>query len=145
MEEIIDLLTAYYTALLEKGYINHCGRGTPLIKSDNPKYHYFAYLLAGPDWRAAGEEKMDRESVTRLIEDGYYFWVSVSDTPDTWNWVRYTDGHWEREADRKTIPENRMREIIRHSGDKLGLEIEPPASELSKAARLLDDEMQYEI
>ena len=145
MEEIIDLLTAYYTALLEKGYINHRGKGTPLIKSDNPKYHYFAYLLAGPDLRAAGEERMDRESVTRMVEDGYYFWLSVSDTPDTWYWIQYKDGHWEIDANHSTVPENRIQEMIRRSGDKLGLEIEPPASELSKAARLLDDEMQYEI
>ena len=144
MEETIDLLTAYYTALLEKGYINHRGKGTPLIKRDNPKYYYFAYLLAGPDWRVVGEERMDRESVTRMVEDGYYFWVSVSDTPDTWNWVRYTDGHWEREAGSKIVPENKMQEIIRRSGDKLGLELEH-TSEMSRAARLLDDEMQYEI
>ena len=52
MEEIIDLLTAYYTALLEKQYINHRGKGTPLLKSDHPEYSYFAFLLAAPDWRA---------------------------------------------------------------------------------------------
>ena len=147
MEEIIDLLTAYYTALLEKGYMNHHGRGTPLIKSDHPEYYYFAYLLAGPDLSAAGEERMDRESVTRLVEDGYYFWLAVgaSDTHGVWCWVRYTDGHWEIEVNHSAVPENRIQEMIRCSGDKLGLEIEPPASELSKAARLLDDEMQYEI
>ena len=145
MEETIDLLTAYYTALLEKGYINHRGKGTPLIKSDNPKYYYFVYLLAGPnDWGVPNDERMDRESIMHMVEDGYYFWVSVSDTPDTWNWVRYMDGHWETEAGRKIIPENKMQEIIRRSADKLGLELEH-ASELSKAARLLDDEMQYEI
>ena len=145
MEEIIDLLTAYYTALLEKGYINHCGKGTPLIKSDHPKYYYFAYLLAGPDLRAAGEERMDRESVTRMVEDGYYFWVSAGDARDTWCWIQYKDGHWTTEVNHSAVPENRIQEMIRRSGDKLGLEIEPPASELSKAARLLDDEMQYEI
>ena len=144
MQEIIDLLTAYYTALLEKGYINHRGKSTPLIKSDHPEYFYFAYLLAGPDLRAAGEERMDRESVTRMVEDGYYFWLSVSDTPDTWYWIQYKDGHWEIDANHSVVPENRIQEMIRRSGDKLGLRIEH-ASELSKAARLLDDEMQYEI
>ena len=117
MEEIIDLLTAYYAALLEKGYMNHCGRGTPLIKSDHPEYSYFAYLLAAPRWRVAGVERMDRECVTRLVEDGYYFWLSVSDTSDTWYWVRYTDGHWETEGVNKTVPENKMMEIIGRSGD----------------------------
>lgn len=145
MEETIDLLTAYYTALLEKGYINHRGKGTPLLKSDYPEYSYFVYLLAGPDWRAAGDEKMDRESITRLVEGGYYFWVSVGDARDTWCWIQYKDGHWTTEVDHSAVPENRIQEMIRRSGDKLGLEIEPPASELSKAARLLDDEMQYEI
>ena len=145
MEETIDLLTAYYTALLEKRYINHRGRGTPLIKSDHPKYYYFAYLLAGPDLRAAGDEKMDRESITHLVEDGYYFWVSAGDARDTWCWIQYKDGHWTTEVNHSAVPENRIQEMIRRSGDKLGLEIEPPASELSKAARLLDDEMQYEI
>ena len=144
MKETIDLLTAYYTALLEKRYINHRGRGTPLLKSDYPEYSYFAYLLAAPRWREAGVERMDRESITRLVEDGYYFWVSVSDAPDIWSWVQYKDGHWETEADRKIVPENRIQEMICRSGDKLGLKIEH-ASELSKAARLLDDEMQYEI
>ena len=144
MEETIDLLTAYYMALLEKQYINHRGKGTPLIKSDHPEYFYFAYLLAAPRWREAGVEKMDRESITRLVEDGYYFWVSAGDARDTWCWIQYKDGHWETEADRKIVPENRIQEIIRRSGDKLGLVLEH-ASELSKAARLLDDEMQYEI
>lgn len=144
MEETIDLLTAYYTALLEKRYMNHRGRGTPLIKSDYPEYSYFAYLLAAPDWRAAGDEKMDRESITRLVEDGYYFWVSAGDARDTWCWIQYKDGHWTTEADGSIVPENRIQEMICRSGDKLGLEIEH-ASELSRAARLLDDEMQYEI
>ncbi len=144
MEETIDLLTAYYTALLEKQYINHQGRGTPLLKSDYPECYYFSYLLAGPDWRAAGDEKMDRESVTRLVEDGYYFWVSAGDARDTWCWIRYKDGHWTTEADGSVVPENRIQEMIRRSGDKLGLVLEP-ASEMSRAARLLDDEMQYEI
>ena len=144
MEETIDLLTAYYTALLEKRYMNHRGRGTPLIKSDHPEYSYFAYLLAAPRWREAGVEKMDRESITRLVEDGYYFWVSVGDARDTWCWIQYKDGHWETEAGRKIVPENRIQEMICRSGDKLGLVLEH-TSELSKAARLLDDEMQYEI
>ena len=144
MEETIDLLTAYYTALLEKQYINHRGKGTPLLKSDYPEYSYFAYLLAAPRWREAGVEKMDRESITRLVEDGYYFWVSAGDVRDTWYWIQYKDGHWENEADHSVVPENRIQEIIRRSGDKLGLVLEH-ASELSKAARLLDDEMQYEI
>ena len=144
MEETIDLLTAYYTALLEKRYMNHRGQGTPLLKSDYPEYSYFAYLLAGPDWRAAGDEKMDRESITRLVEDGYYFWVSAGDARDTWCWIQYKDGHWEIEPDHSVVPENRIQEMIQRSGDKLGLKIEH-VSELSKAARLLDDEMQYEI
>ena len=143
MEETIDLLTTYYTALLEKRYMNHRGKCTPLIKSDNPRY-YFGYLLAAPNWREAGVERMDRESIMRMVEDGYYFWVSVSDAPDIWDWVQYKDGHWETEADRKIVPENKMQEIIRRSGSKLGLELEH-TSEMSKAARLLDDEMQYEI
>ena len=144
MEEIIDLLTAYYTALLEKRYINHRGRCTPLLKSDYPEYSYFVYLLAAPRWREAGVERMDRECVTRLVEDGYYFWVSAGDVRDTWYWIQYKDGHWENEADPSVVPENRIQEIIRRSGDKLGLVLEH-TSELSKAARLLDDEMQYEI
>ena len=144
MEETIDLLTAYYTALLEKRYMNHRGKGTPLLKSDYPEYSYFAYFLAGPDWRAAGDEKMDRESITRLVEDGYYFWVSACDARDTWCWIQYKDGHWTTEADGSVVPENRIQEMICRSGDKLGLVLEH-ASELSKAARLLDDEMQYEI
>ena len=144
MEETIDLLTAYYMALLEKQYINHRGKGTPLLKSDYPEYSYFAYLLAAPRWREAGVEKMDRESNTRLVEDGYYFWVSAGDARDTWCWIQYKDSHWTTEADGSVVPENRIQEMIRRSGDKLGLVLEH-ASELSKAARLLDDEMQYEI
>ena len=143
MEEIIDLLTTYYTALLEKRYINHRGKGTPLIKSDNPRY-YVGYLLAASDWSVSNDVRMDRESIMRMVEDGYYFWVSVSDAPDIWGWVQYKGGHWETEADRKIVPENRIQEMIRHSGDKSGLELEH-TSEMSKAARLLDDEMQYEI
>ena len=143
MEETIDLLAAYYTALLEKRYINHCGKGTPLIKSDNPRY-YFGYLLAASDWSVSNDVRMDRESIMRMVEDGYYFWVSVSDAPDIWGWVQYKGGHWETEADGSVVPENKMQEIIRRSGDKLGLELEH-TSEMSRAARLLDDEMQYEI
>ena len=147
MEETIDLLTAYYTALLEKRYMNHRGKCTPLIKSDNPRY-YFGYLLTAPNWREAGVERMDRECVTRLVEDGYYFWLAVgaSDTRGAWCWVQYKDGHWETEVDRKVVPENRMQEIIRHSAESLNLKLaDEPASEMSRAARLLDDEMQYEI
>ena len=144
MEETIDLLTAYYMALLEKQYINHRGKGTPLLKSDYPEYSYFAYLLAQPRWREAGVERMDRECVTRLIEDGYYFWVSAGDARDTWCWIQYKDGHWTTEADGSVVPENRIQEMICRSGDKLGLVLEH-ASEMSRAARLLDDEMQYEI
>ena len=143
MEETIDLLTAYYTALLEKRYMNHCGKGTPLIKSDNPRY-YFGYLFAASDWSVSNDVRMDRESIMRMVEDGYYFWVSVSDAPDIWGWVQYKGGHWETEADGSVVPENKMQEMIRRSGDKLGLELEH-TSEMSKAARLLDDEMQYEI
>ena len=148
MEETIDLLTAYYTALLEKQYINHRGRGTPLLKSDYPEYFYFAYLLAAPapDWRAAGDEKMDRECVTHLVEDGYYFWVSAGDAHDTWCWIQYKDGHWEIEANHEAVPENRIQEMIRRSAALLNLKLAiEPASEMSRAARLLDDEMQYEI
>ena len=144
MEETIDLLTAYYTALLEKRYINHCGQGTPLLKSDYPKYRNFAFFLAAPDWRASNDERMDRESVARMVEEGYHFWVSVDDTRGAWDWVQYKDGHWEAEGVNKTVPENKMLEIIGRSGDKLGLELEH-TSEMSMAARLLDDEMQYEI
>ena len=144
MEEIIDLLTAYYTALLEKRYMNHCGRVTQILKSDNPRYCNFAYLFSAPDWIADDAKRMDRESVMRMVEDGYYFWLSVSDTSDTWSWVRYTNGHWETENGQRIDPENRMPEIIGRSGDKLGLELER-TSEMSRAARLLDDEMQYEI
>ena len=146
MEETIDLLTAYYTALLEKRYMNHRGRGTPLLKSDNPEYSYFAYLLAAPRWREAGVERMDRECVTRLVEDGYYFWVSAGDARDTWCWIQYKDGHWATEADDSAVPENRIQEMIRRSAALLNLKLAvEPASEMSRAARLLDDEMQYEI
>ena len=146
MEETIDLLAAYYTALLEKRYINHRGRGTPLIKSDHPEYSYFAYLLAAPRWREAGVERMDRECVTRLVENGYYFWVSAGDTRDTRCWIQYKDGHWTTEADGSVVPENRIQEMIRRSAALLNLKLAyEPASEMSKAARLLDDEMQYEI
>lgn len=147
MEETIDLLTAYYTALLEKRYMNHRGRGTPLIKNDYPEYSYFAYLLAAaPRWREVGVERMDRESVTRLVEDGYYFWVSVSTVRDTWCWIQYKDGHWEIEANHEAVPENRIQEMIRRSAALLNLKLAiEPASEMSRAARLLDDEMQYEI
>ena len=147
MEETIDLLTAYYTALLEKRYMTHRGKGTPLIKSDHPRYYYFAYLLARPDsTEEADVQRMDRECVTRLVEDGYYFWVSTSDARDTWCWIQYKDGHWTTEADGSVVPENRIQEMIRCSAEllKLKLAIEP-ASEMSRAARLLDDEMQYEI
>ena len=143
MEETIDLLTAYYTALLEKRYINHRGKGTPLIKSDNPRY-YFGYLFAASDWEVSNDVRIDRESIMRMVEDGYYFWVSVSDAPDIWGWVQYKNGHWETEADRKIVPENKIQEMISRSGSKLGLELEH-TSEMSRAARLLDDEMQYEI
>ena len=146
MEETIDLLTAYYTALLEKRYINHRGKGTPLIKSDHPEYSYFAYLLAAPRWREAGDERMDRECVTRLVENGYYFWVSAGDARDTWCWIQYKDGHWTTEADGSVVPENRIQEMIRRSAALLNLKLAyEPASEMSRAARLLDDEMQYEI
>ena len=146
MEETIDLLTAYYTALLEKRYMNHRGRGTPLIKSDHPEYSYFAYLLAAPRWREAGVERMDLEGVTRLVEDGYYFWVSACDARDTWCWIQYKDGHWTTEADGSVVPENRIQEMIRRSAALLNLKLaDEPASEMSRAARLLDDEMQYEI
>lgn len=146
MEETIDLLTAYYTALLEKQYMNHCGRCTPLIKSDHPEYFYFAYLLAAPRWREAGVERMDRECVTRLVEDGYYFWVSAGDVRDTWYWIQYKDGHWEIEPNSSVVPENRIQEMIRRSAALLNLKLaDEPASEMSRAARLLDDEMQYEI
>ena len=146
MEETIDLLTAYYTALLEKQYMNHHGRGTPLIKSDHPEYFYFAYLLAAPRWREAGVERMDRECVTRLVENGYYFWVSAGDARDTWYWIQYKDGHWTTEADGSVVPENRIQEMIRRSAALLNLKLaDEPASEMSRAARLLDDEMQYEI
>ena len=147
MEETINLLTAYYTALLEKRYINHRGKGTPLIKSDNPKYYYFVYLLAAPDdWGAPNDERMDRESIMRMVEDGYYFWVSVSDAPDIWCWVQYKDGHWETEVNDSVVPENRIQEMILRSAALLNLKLAyEPASEMSKAARLLDDEMQYEI
>lgn len=146
MEETIDLLTAYYTALLEKQYMNHRGRCTPLIKNDHPDYSYFAYLLAAPRWREAGVERMDRECVTRLVEDGYYFWVSVSTVRDTWCWIQYKDGHWEIEANGSVVPENRIQEMIRRSAALLNLKLaDEPASEMSRAARLLDDEMQYEI
>ena len=146
MEETIDLLAAYYTALLEKQYINHRGRGTPLIKSDHPEYSYFAYLLAAPSWREAGVERMDRECVTRLVENGYYFWVSAGDARDTWCWIQYKDGHWTTEADGSVVPENRIQEMIRRSAALLNLKLAyEPASEMSRAARLLDDEMQYEI
>ena len=146
MEETIDLLTAYYTALLEKRYMNHRGRGTPLLKSDNPEYSYFAYLLAAPRWREAGVERMDRECVTRLVEDGYYFWVSAGDAHDTWCWIQYKDGHWATEVDDSAVPENRIQEMIRRSAALLNLKLaDEPASEMSRAARLLDDEMQYEI
>ena len=146
MEETIDLLTAYYTALLEKRYMNHHGRGTPLIKSDHPEYSYFAYLLAAPRWREAGVETMDRVCVTRLVENGYYFWVSAGDARDTWCWIQYKDGHWTTEADGSVVPENRIQEMIRRSAALLNLKLAyEPASEMSRAARLLDDEMQYEI
>ena len=146
MEETIDLLAAYYTALLEKQYINHRGRGTPLIKSDHPEYSYFAYLLAAPGWREAGVERMDRECVTRLVENGYYFWVSAGDARDTWCWIQYKDGHWTTEADGSVVPENRIQEMIRRSAALLNLKLAyEPASEMSRAARLLDDEIQYEI
>ena len=146
MEETIDLLAAYYTALLEKRYINHRGRGTPLIKSDHPEYFYFTYLLAAPRWREAGVERMDRECVTRLVENGYYFWVSAGDARDTWCWIQYKDGHWTTEADGSVVPENRIQEMIRRSAALLNLKLAyEPASEMSRAARLLDDEMQYEI
>ena len=146
MEETIDLLAAYYTALLEKRYINHRGRGTPLIKSDHPEYSYFAYLLAAPRWREAGVETMDRVCVTRLVENGYYFWVSAGDARDTWCWIQYKDGHWTTEADGSVVPENRIQEMIRRSAALLNLKLAyEPASEMSRAARLLDDEMQYEI
>ena len=146
MEETIDLLAAYYTALLEKRYMNHRGRGTPLIKSDHPEYSYFAYLLAAPRGREAGVERMDRECVTRLVENGYYFWVSAGDARDTWCWIQYKDGHWTTEADGSVVPENRIQEMIRRSAALLNLKLAyEPASEMSRAARLLDDEMQYEI
>ena len=146
MEETIDLLTAYYTALLEKQYINHRGRGTPLLKSDHPEYFYFAYLLASPRWGATADERMDRECFTRLVEDGYYFWVSAGDARDTWCWIQYKDGHWTTEADGSVVPENRIQEMIRRSAALLNLKLaDEPASEMSRAARLLDDEMQYEI
>lgn len=136
MEEIIDLLSAYYTALLEKHYIDHSGRGQ---RSD-----LYDFFLAAPGWEIPGNVDMDYTGMKWLVEERYYFWLAAANEGITWDWVDYKDGHWVNGSD--VIPENKMSEIIRRSANKLGLELEiGHPSEMSMAARLPDDEMQYEI
>ena len=144
MEEIIELLSAYYTALVEKGYITQAGHGTPRLAQETP--YDFSYFLSGPDYSVPGNEDMDRDGMIQLIQDRYYFWLATKHGTGRWDWVWYKNGGWECEDAPGTIPEDNIPGIIHRSANRLGLElkIEHP-SEMSMAARLLDDEMQYEI
>lgn len=133
MEEIIDLLSAYYTTLLEKGYIDQKGQGE------------WSSFLSTPDWDVPDNVNMDYTGMTHLVEAGYHFWLATTDAIENcWHWVWYKNGQWNDGTN--IIPANKMLEIINRSANRLGVEIViNQSSEMSMAARLLDDEMQYEI
>lgn len=136
MEEIMDLLSAYYTALLEKCYINYNGVG---LRSD-----IYNFYLADPEWNLPRDNELYRSDMSHLAKEGYHFWLLVSIEGDVWDWAMYKDSRWTTLTG--IIPENKMSEIIYRSANKLGLELETEhTSEMSMAARLPDDEMQYEI
>lgn len=132
MEEIIYLLSAYYTTLLEKGLIDQKGEGE------------FACFLSTPDWEVPDNVNMDHKGMTHLVKDGYHFWLATTDEINCWHWVWHKNDQWNDGTN--IIPANKMSEIIHRSAKILGAEpiIEHP-SEMSIAAHLLDDEMQYEI
>lgn len=132
MEEIIYLLSTYYTTLLEKGIIDQKGEGE------------FTCFLSTPNWTVPDNVNMDYKSMTQLVKNGYYFWLATTDEINCWHWVSCKNGEWRTNTE--TIPPNKMSEIIHRSANILGVKLKnDQPSEMSIAARLLDDEMQYEI
>lgn len=131
MEEIIYLLSAYYTTLLEKGIIDQKGQGE------------YACFISTPNWTVPDNVNMDYKSITQLVKNGYCFWLATTDATNCWQWVSYENGEWVTNTG--TIPANKMSEIIHRSANTLGVKLIEHPSEMSMAAQLLDDEMQYEI
>lgn len=145
MDEIIDLLTAFYNALLEKHYMTKAGHSNPIAEQEvNFDYSFF---IANPDYGVPGDMEWTRGSVTNMINEGYLFWLVTGDgRTEGWDWVWYKNGEWKQEDSSAAIREDKMPDIIRNTANRLRLELNvEPSSEMSMAARLLDDEMQYEI
>lgn len=134
MEEIIDLLSAYYTALLEKQYMDEYGRSTGRGRAADSRY----FILNPIRDVSSNIINTDRESIKKLIEEGYSFRLF---SENCIYWVHYKDGLWI--SFHKTFSMSEMINLIHSSTIILGLEQQP--SEMSIAARLLDDEMAYEI
>lgn len=145
MDEIIDLLTAFYNALLEKHYMTKAGHSNPIAEQE---VHFdYSFFISNPDFGVPGNMEWDRASVANMVNEGYFFWLATSDgRTNGWDWVWHKDGEWNCEDSSNPIPENKMLDIIRNTANRLELELNvEPTSEMSMAARLLDDEMQYEI
>lgn len=145
MDEIIDLLTAFYNALLEKHYMTKAGHSNPIAEQQvNFDYSFF---IANPDYSVPGDMEWDRACIANMINEGYLFWLSTNDgRTEGWDWVWYRNGEWKQEDSSMAIREDKMPDIIRNTANRLRLELNvEPSSEMSRAARLLDDEMQYEI
>ena len=142
MEEIIDLLTAFYNALLEKEYMNKAGHSTPKLEQE-ARFDY-SFFIANPDYGVPGNMEWNRENVANMVQEGYMLWLVTGS--GGWDWVWYKNGEWNCEDAPGTLQESKMPDIIRDTAHKLGLElvVDHP-SEMAMAARLLDDEMQYEI
>ena len=143
MDEIIDLLTAFYNALLEKHYMTKAGHSNPIAEQE---VHFdYSFFIANPDFGVPGNMEWDRASVANMINEGYLFWLATNDgRTDGWDWVWYKNGEWKQEDSSIAIREDKMPDIIRNTANRLRLELHVE-SEMSMAARLLDDEMQYEI
>ena len=143
MDEIIDLLTAFYNALLEKHYMTKAGHSNPIAEQE---VHFdYSFFIANPDFGVPGNMEWDRASVANMINEGYLFWLATNDgRTDGWDWVWYKNGEWKQEDSSTAIREDKMPDIIHNTANKLRLELNVE-SEMSMAARLLDDEMQYEI
>ena len=143
MDEIIDLLTAFYNALLEKHYMTKAGHSNPIAEQE---VHFdYSFFIANPDFGVPGNMEWDRASVANMINEGYLFWLATNDgRTEGWDWVWYKNGEWKQEDSSIAIREDKMPDIIRNTANRLRLELNIE-SEMSMAARLLDDEMQYEI
>lgn len=143
MDEIIDLLTAFYNALLEKHYMTKAGHSNPIAEQE---VHFdYSFFIANPDFGVPGNMEWDRASIADMINEGYLFWLATGDgRTEGWDWVWYKEGEWKQEDSSTAIREDKMPDIIRNTANRLRLELNVE-SEMSMAARLLDDEMQYEI